>query len=336
MITASIMQANSIPPVVTRGESHDQARGEVLVDTLSVTLPRRFFEELSGYADATPIWDCPAIDNLHIYQGFLDYVFGFGVFEVDEVRAGRNFFKHSITLKNKHGFIAFGGNNAYYDSSGDVVKQLDEKMQFYLTSEGCANITDWQYITERLKETSANITRIDIAYDAHDGHVTVDSIRQAYADNQFTSTGRPPKAQYIDDCGSGDGRTFYVGNRENGKFFRCYEKGKQLGDVTSPWVRLEVEFKSKDRFIPLDILVNPKPYIAGAYPVLSFINLIREVIATTKLKLQISYFQLVKHCRNHYGKLINFSLNYLGLAPDQIILDMKNPSGYPSRLAIST
>ncbi|MBC3928463.1 replication initiation factor domain-containing protein [Undibacterium sp. CY21W] len=51
-----------------------------------------------------------------------------------------------------------------------------------------------------------------------------------------------------------------------GKFCRFYEKGRQLGDKNSSWCRAEVEFKSSDRIIPLDVLLEPSAYFAGAYP----------------------------------------------------------------------
>ena len=39
------------------------------------------------------------------------------------------------------------------------------------------------------------------------------------------------------------GRTLYVGSRESIAYLRLYEKGKQLGDHTSTWVRAELEVK---------------------------------------------------------------------------------------------
>ncbi len=47
---------------------------------------------------------------------------------------------------------------------------------------------------------------------------------------------------------------------------RIYEKGKQLGDPESPWVRWELELHNTDREIPFDVLLQPGRYVAGAYP----------------------------------------------------------------------
>ncbi|MDR0848010.1 MAG: replication initiation factor domain-containing protein [Propionibacteriaceae bacterium] len=39
------------------------------------------------------------------------------------------------------------------------------------------------------------------------------------------------------------GCTLYVGSRKSAIFLRCYEKGKQLGDPVSDWVRVELQVR---------------------------------------------------------------------------------------------
>ena len=51
-------------------------------------------------------------------------------------------------------------------------------------------------------------------------------------------------------------KPFYVGKRGNSKFTRVYEKGKQFGDVNSPWVRFETEFRAGDIDIPLEFCLS--------------------------------------------------------------------------------
>ena len=50
------------------------------------------------------------------------------------------------------------------------------------------------------------------------------------------------------------------------KLLRAYEKGKQLGDKNSEWVRLEVELKAKHTHIPFDAVINPSDYFINLYP----------------------------------------------------------------------
>jgi len=39
------------------------------------------------------------------------------------------------------------------------------------------------------------------------------------------------------------GRTLYLGSRKSEKFLRCYQKGRQLGDPESTWVRVELQVR---------------------------------------------------------------------------------------------
>jgi phage replication initiation protein len=80
-----------------------------------------------------------------------------------------------------------------------------------------------------------------------------------------------------------DGRTVYVGQRDQGKFLRAYEKGYELvqdlrckgididclngvpiGDI----YRLELELKPKNGPLPADLIERRDEYFSGAYPYL--------------------------------------------------------------------
>lgn len=83
--------------------------------------------------------------------------------------------------------------------------------------------------------------------------------------------GRNPRFERRNYDNPHEGRTFYVGTRDSGKLCRVYEKGRQLGDRNSKWVRIEVELHSTNREIPLEILLGCGDYLAGAYPALGWI-----------------------------------------------------------------
>lgn len=86
------------------------------------------------------------------------------------------------------------------------------------------------------------------------------------------SHGRLPKPKLLDDFDTGDGKTFYVGQRKNDKLLRVYEKGKQLGDPNSPWVRWELELHNAAYVIHPVTILYPGLYLAGAYPCLNWIS----------------------------------------------------------------
>ena len=101
----------------------------------------------------------------------------------------------------------------------------------------------------------------------------------------------------------GTGRTFEVGKRKNGKMIRIYEKGNQLGDPNSPWVRWEIELHNKQRELPWDVLINPGPYIAGAYPCTRWVSDEASRIRTIQKTAKIGYDALMHYARQAYGRM---------------------------------
>jgi phage replication initiation protein len=149
------------------------------------------------------------------------------------------------------GLIAHGGENQRGTAS------------IQLNAQACCLINDWQGLKTWCEQHASKITRVDLAHDDFTGEVlTISKALQWLKDGLFSNNGAREgmtaiKGRLIDDLGSGDGKTLYVGQRTSGKLLRIYEKGKQLGDTTSPWVRAEVELKDQDRVIPFDVLINP-------------------------------------------------------------------------------
>ena len=146
---------------------------------------------------------------------------------------------------------------------------------------------------------------MDIAVDRfeRDGYAKV---VEAYEAGRFAPPGqggRPPKCRQNLSMNEEDGSTLYVGTRTSDKFFRAYEKGKQLlgpqlsaalarGDeraVAAVWgekvrgtgaggetalfplrdmFRYELELKPKTAPLPEDVIDRRDQYFAGAYPYL--------------------------------------------------------------------
>lgn len=217
-------------------------------------------------------------------------------------------------------FFAYGGqNNTAFLS---------------IPGEGCALISDWQsfalYLRDQLR---ARITRWDGAVDDFNGVHSVDMAIEFYQQGHFKHGGREPKltqhGNWIKPDGSG--RSVYVGNRKNGKLIRIYEKGKQLGDPSSPWVRWEVELHAKDRVIPWEVLLHPGEYVAGAYPCLSWVSDRVSRINTIKEQDRISYERLKQVASTAYGALLNVMLQREGSA--ELIVEQLKRHAIPRRLA---
>jgi DNA relaxase NicK len=228
------------------------------------------------------------------------------------------FFKDGKRL----GFIAWGGNGSIFVS---------------FSGTGCAEIVDWERVRAYVEFIEARITRVDVARDEFsDSPITPESARKTWERGGFCMGGRNPSAAMHDDLGSRRGKTFYAGRRGNGKMVRIYEKGKQLGDADSAWVRIEVEFRNVDRVIPYEVLTSPGLYFLGAYPCLKvfsrFFYEAVERIKTVKTAVKIAYSVLMAWCKRSYGKLINV-LQERGES-DYFIVHALAREGVPARLLI--
>lgn len=188
-------------------------------------------------------------------------------------------------------------------------------MMVELTGTGCSLIQDWQVISDLMVELTARITRCDVAVDFLDGEVTIDQIREMYFAGEFNAGGRTPS--YFEYSGGSlesegfKGRTFEIGMRKNGKLVRAYEKGRQLGNMFSLWVRIEVEIGSRDRVIPYDIILKPTFYFIGAHKALgSFVDGASERIKTIRSRSDIDLNRSVSWIRNSAGKHIDQLLKH--------------------------
>jgi phage replication initiation protein len=148
----------------------------------------------------------------------------------------------------------------------------------------------------------------------------------------FTTGGRAPYARLVDDLGSDKGKTLYIGQRQNGKLCRVYEKGKQLGDPQSPWCRVEVEYRAKSRVIPLDVLLRASDYLAGAFPCLAYLSQRQDKVRTLRKSAEIGYARMVDCLRTQYGPALHTMLLVEGGDPFAVLEQAIRP-GTPKRLA---
>lgn len=228
-------------------------------------------------------------------------------------------YKKSIALyrDGKHsGVIAYEGNS--------------ETCMISLSGFGTAGVR--MHDLKRFYETlpGIKITRIDLANDDLAGSIGIEKWKQHYQDGDFHIHGRSPSARYIDDFGSGKGKTLYIGRKENGKELCIYEKGRQLGNPESEHVRVEGRFYSGDRNLPLEMMIAPAMYLAGMYPVLRILHAFHEAVEVVKKQFTSSFEQLTRHCRKSYGKLINVMREF-GMSPEEICSKLI-VDGYPARL----
>lgn len=240
-----------------------------------------------------------------------------------------------------------------------------------VTGTGCKHGADgWESrLHHYLDNVAVNgrISRIDIAHDDIQGkYSSFDLANQAESNDKFMlskSRNRPAcniAGEYKHNDPYNKGLTLYVGNRKNGKIIRCYEKGKQLGDVNSRWFRSELELHNSKYFIPLDVLLYADEYFAGAYPYCAELlelaikneknknDISQKKIKTIKNERDISLAKSIAVFKNQFGKYLRVygdiyvkknakgksEINYKKIY-EMLITDKTNPKDYyPKRLKI--
>ena len=241
-----------------------------------------------------------------------------------EQRKGLFGFRYSARFGEGAGMIAWGGDSQR------------GRVYFSLMGKGCSMLQNWAAFAVWLESNKAVIKRADVAYDDMEGKlVSIAWAVDQYRGEGFNAGGRKPTHTLFGDWLEGEastkGRTLGIGNRSSGKYARIYEKGKQLGEATSPWTRIEVEWRAQDRYIPYDVLTRPGHYLAGAYPCLAFLTDEQSVIKTISKGGQIAYDTAVENAKRHCGKTINLMLDVLGGDFAGVIDSLIRP-GYPARI----
>ncbi len=288
----------------------------------------------------------PRLDRSHPYAAITDYltvtfpfpggergiapffggfcaVAGTALGGLEERKSGLLGFKRSFGFQHRGAMFAYGGQNG--------------RALLSLPGEACATIPNWADLAEFLSKTlGARITRWDGAVDDLTGTRGVDDAVRWYLEGGFTTGGNRPSCRQEGNWLTPDtlGRTFYVGKRKNGKLMRVYEKGKQLGNPASPWVRFELELHAKDREIPFDVLLRPGQYVAGAYPCMAWVRDEAFRIRTAQNQKRISYAAAVHWARNSLGQLVNSMREVEGSA--EAVLEKLRRPGIPQRLDLPT
>lgn len=284
----------------------DVSRKSVLVDWCSVVFPGT------------------AVGPQGDFLGRVRRLFDGTVTEFRSRAGGLHGYRYSIASDAGGVLIAWGGN------ADTVFLQLP--------GDACARVDDWHVFRAFIESHAGHLTRVDLAFDDLDGEHSVDQAVELYQAGLFGfRQGRPPRVSQAGNwiTPDGHGRTLYVGRSANGKMLRCYEKGRQLGDPASPWVRWEVQFANRDRELPIDMLTDPAPYLRAAYPALAFVpaeGMTR--IATRRAQERISVEKLTRHAREGYGQLFDHLVRS-GIDAVELVERVRR-DGLPQRLLAPT
>lgn len=272
------------PRTVIRGESPERMQGQrmAIIDWLRFTF--------------LPL--VPATDALHQLRCYLALWFPL---PVNFVPAEKGMFGYTSSFDVmvwkdgefiRLGVVALGGNTA------------GNTMMVDLSGKGCALVSDWQAVYATMQDLDARITRADTALDLMEGF-TLEQFDDLYRAGEFNCGGRIPSRRYFEGGDSHDlhahGRTLYLGKKANGKELCIYEKGKQLGNPDSEWLRIEIRFGNRDRVIPHEIVLDPTRFFAGGFVALeTLVDSIKEKIKTEQRDIAAEERTIVLKRLTHY------------------------------------
>ena len=261
---------------------------------------------------------------------FLMSIFGKKYHITKQFQKGRNFYQYSFDIGEGLGFVCIGGqrNTVSITVSGNGLSMAQNGWEFQL----------FKFLENAQR---GKITRIDLAHDDIKGEYLnvyeLDKLESAggfHCGGARSSVRHDGNWKYKDP--NNQGLTLYVGNRTSGKMMRAYEKGKQLGEVNSKWTRVEVEYKSADRNIPFDVLLNPSAYFMGAYPCFETLFQFEtsEKIKTKKKTVEVTLEHSFEVIKKQFGKYFAYFKKVLPL--EEVIERVRHDDEniIPSRLVI--
>lgn len=236
------------------------------------------------------------------------------------------------------------GGGRFYDERWEM--SLDGVLygQFYiggqkdtvlieLTGRGCEVAKDgWEkrlfdFLSQAVKP---KITRCDVSRDFFNGEITPDSAYQSWLEGGFNIRGKAPSCERYGrdwDCGTNDGKTFYVGSKQSARYVRIYDKAKEQGDKSSFWTRFEIQF-TKHAVIDLEILIVPIEFFVGSFQICELLNqgIENKRVLSTKKRLEMSVDRCKEVAASQVGRAVNMMLE-LNMTAEQIVEFLRNKDG---------
>lgn len=257
----------------------------------------------------------------------MERIFGYGI--TKRLSHGRDFYETCYVLGEDLGYMALGGKSQkgtmliVVHGTGAAAARAGWEQRLHLFLSGQAS--------------RPTITRVDLAHDCYDGsYWTCEYADKAYDFGWWTNGGRCPSHEYRGNWKrpDGSGRTLYIGKRKNGKLCRTYEKGKQLGDAASPWVRVEVERHNNDCVIPLAVLLDPSAYFLGSYRALCVIDgqTGGTRIRTERQRVQITFQKCIDNIKTSYGAYLRVMRQCFPSDGEFLDAIQRNDEAWPTRL----
>jgi len=307
------------------------SNSNVFLDWLTFTVNVDAFLRFNGYKAFTDDDIAGAISAL------MQDMFGEGFGISKKNGFGMHFHRESFVIGDKMGIFCIGHrNNRFLVSiSGDgwlnANANAAKKLHAFLN---------------QLNEHGGDvrISRVDIAADYYSDGPTHAEFEEAYHRGDFVRQQRHINSKdawpnyQVYGCihtnrGIQAGITDAIGVRTSDLYLRRYDKGRQLGDPNSAWVRVELEIKNKDTIIPLDVLLHPEAFFCQ-YPWLRNLrDSTAEKMETKKQRAEITVEASKKIIKVQFGKYLRV-LRGLAESDEDLINQLQSDEDvWPPRLA---
>jgi phage replication initiation protein len=191
-------------------------------------------------------------------------------FKLGVLSKGHDFYKHRIPLLLNDQEVA----SVMCWSSSQSPRQLGQVNTLNVNIHGTActfAAPGWEKrIHAAFAHKGGRVTTGHLAVDFFDGIPGgIEGVHQDYLAGVWDHYGKRPKIGDVNWL-SGHSRSLYMGSKECGKQTNVYEKGDQLyGHEEAAargikWIRAELRFGNKLRFLDWDMLIRPGDFFAGA------------------------------------------------------------------------
>jgi phage replication initiation protein len=250
---------------------------------------------------------------------------------------GMHFYKESYVIGQKWGIFCVGHR------SDRMLISISGEGWLHAPDEAASRLYEWLCHIDQAGGR-VSISRIDLAVDIYENGPTHESFQEAYSRGDFV---RQRRHLGTPDCwphyqvfgcvhtkrGRDKGITDAIGVRTGDLYLRRYDKGKAEGDPESTWVRVELEMKSKDTVIPLDILLRPEAYFCQ-YPWLEMLQKsFAERITTRERRAEINVEDAKRIIKVQFGKYLRV-LRELADSGDELLEELQSDDDkWPARLA---
>lgn len=280
----------------------------VFCDWLTITFHEDTIVKLAGHplvSDTEYMW---------VLSEKLQEMLGFGITRKCKSK-GNKFYDSMYLLGSEnaeYGAVHYGGQR-------DTVLIELKGLGCNLASEGWENRM-YEFLKNAIR---GRITRCDLALDFFNGEYTPEKALLDHEKGCFNNHNVQPKRECRGTAWQKEdhtGKTLYIGRVKNARYVRIYEKGRQLGDKDSPWVRFEIQFNHGDIQIPFEILTDSGGYFSGAFPICQTFKNMPEAkrIAVRDKTLNLTLQHKVKHGKNSVGALVRF-MKDVGFDDGQIV-----------------